>query len=355
MKSQDDDTLVAVDRFIEATRDSGYKGTPSAIAELVDNAIQARATSVVVSIEPDHRGSEGLLRVEVTDNGEGMDSVTLHQALRFGGSTRFNDRKGLGRYGMGLPNSSLSQARRLEVCTWRSASSAVATYLDVDEIATGTVTRVPKPTRAIRPATALDRGFDCGTTVVWTRCDRLDHRRPTTIAKKLRSFLGRVFRYFLWGGVSIEVNGELVQPIDPLVSPRAIGYSWRSAVWDTLGVRHQATVTGWARRRRGPRSSHIHRTAGGGVASSRERGEAPPRISKAAGISVVRAQREIEYGWFFMGDKRKENYDDWWRCEIGLTPVSMSCSASHTRSSRSAPQASCSGPLFRTSRRRRRP
>jgi hypothetical protein len=33
--------LVALDKFILATRDSGYKGTGSAIAELVDNSLQA--------------------------------------------------------------------------------------------------------------------------------------------------------------------------------------------------------------------------------------------------------------------------------------------------------------------------
>ena len=43
-------------------------------------------------------------------------------------------------------------------------------------------------------------------------------------------------------------------------------------------------------------------------------------ISKGAGVSIVRANREIDYGWYFMGNKRKENYDDWWRCEIMFDP-----------------------------------
>jgi hypothetical protein len=38
------------------------------------------------------------------------------------------------------------------------------------------------------------------------------------------------------------------------------------------------------------------------------------------GTSVVRAGREIDYGWYLMGGKRRENYDDWWRCEIRFTP-----------------------------------
>jgi hypothetical protein len=37
-------------------------------------------------------------------------------------------------------------------------------------------------------------------------------------------------------------------------------------------------------------------------------------------VSVIRAGREIDYGWYFMGSKRKENYDDWWRCEVSFHP-----------------------------------
>src|SRR5207249_4570371 len=36
--------------------------------------------------------------------------------------------------------------------------------------------------------------------------------------------------------------------------------------------------------------------------------------------SFVRAGREIDYGWHLMGSKRKENYDDWWRCEVSFHP-----------------------------------
>ena len=43
-------SIVAVDRFIQATRDSGYKNTSSAVAELVDNAIQADATRIRITV-----------------------------------------------------------------------------------------------------------------------------------------------------------------------------------------------------------------------------------------------------------------------------------------------------------------
>src|SRR5262245_57367274 len=144
-------SIVAIDKFIQATRDSGYKGTASAISELVDNSIQAGASRIAISIEEKGQEKEEALEVCVLDDGCGMDPFTLRQALRFGGSTRFGDRAGLGRYGMGLPNASLSQTRRVVVYTWRSSDDRRAgrssrsrahyipervytSYLDVDEI-----------------------------------------------------------------------------------------------------------------------------------------------------------------------------------------------------------------------------
>ena len=120
---KEDCSIIALDKFIQATRDSGYKGTASAISELVDNSIQAGATRIAISMTATTSGDEDkAIEVSVLDNGCGMDPFTLRQALRFGGSTRFADRSGLGRYGMGLPNASLSQARRVTVYTWQSPS-----------------------------------------------------------------------------------------------------------------------------------------------------------------------------------------------------------------------------------------
>src|SRR5216683_7950241 len=123
LKNQDC-SIIALDKFIQATRDSGYKGTSSAISELVDNSIQAGATRIELSVTATTSGDdEKAIEVSVLDNGCGMDPFTLRQALRFGGSTRFGDRIGLGRYGMGLPNASLSQARRVTVYTWQPSSA----------------------------------------------------------------------------------------------------------------------------------------------------------------------------------------------------------------------------------------
>ena len=318
MNTEQDFSIVAVDKFIWATRDSGYKGTPSAVAELVDNALQAGATEISVRLTVDNDRSEHPLVLSVLDNGSGMDAVTLRMALRFGGSTRFNDRRGLGRYGMGLPNSSLSQAKRVTVQTWGSRQGKVLqSYLDIDEIASGTVSEVPEPKSVARPH--FVNGHSTGTAVTWTRCDRLDNRRVSTLTRKLLVALGRRFRHFLWQGVSMDVNGDPVEPIDPLFLNPSARFSGASQFGDDL-VYEIAAGPG-DRLRTGTvriRFSELPVTDWSRLSNSekRERG-----IAKGAGVSVVRGGREVDYGWFFLGGKRRENYDDWWRCEIQFDPV----------------------------------
>src|SRR5438876_10403580 len=92
LRKTQDCSIIALDKFIQATRDSGYKGTSSAISELVDNSIQAGATAIAISITATSGDEDTPIQVSLADNGCGMDPFTLRQALRFGGSTRFGAR-----------------------------------------------------------------------------------------------------------------------------------------------------------------------------------------------------------------------------------------------------------------------
>ena len=313
-------SIVALDRFIQSTRDSGYKSTASAISELVDNSIQAGATDIQIiitrSLDPDFP-----LMLVVTDNGSGMDNDTLVESLRFGGTTRFNSRRGLGRFGMGLPNASLSQSQRVDVFTWQRAGQPLWSYLDVDEIAAGDVNAIPEPEAARPPSWSDARLNDqSGTVVMWSRCDRLDHKRQGTLEAKLHDMLGRMFRHFIWAEeVVITVNNKAVQPVDPLFkNERAIHYGSRQFqdVWrcelridpsnsasptSTICIEFvELPVAKWH-----------------GLSNPEKRAMG---ISNGAGVSIIRGQREVDFGWFFFGSKRRENYDDWWRCEIRFEP-----------------------------------
>lgn len=316
-------SIISLPEFIQATRDSGYKGTVSAISELIDNSLQAGAKRIEVHIEASDDAAFPL-KVSVLDDGCGMNERELRQALRFGGSSRFGDRAGLGRYGMGLPNASLSQARRVTVFSWQrgrgrkgtpTPRDVLSTLLDVDEIAKGSMQEVPRPQppRALPPSCRSASG----TLVIWSKCDRLDLRRAEALQRRLGPALGRKFRYFIWGGAKIKINGKAVQPIDPLGERRDSPLSGATPFGEPLVYEVKAPDSG----RVGKvtvRFSELPLAKSFALSNQEKRRLG---ITDGAGVSIVRAGREVDYGWFLMGSKRRENYDDWWRCEIQFDPI----------------------------------
>jgi anti-sigma regulatory factor (Ser/Thr protein kinase) len=322
----EDYSIIALDKFIQATRDSGYKGTASAISELVDNSIQAGATRIAISVVAKANDDEDKsVEISVLDDGCGMAPATLRQALRFGGSTRFGDRRGLGRYGMGLPNASLSQARRVTVFTWQAArngrgheppSRVYSSYLDVDEIVRCEMIEVLEPQLVKAP---LGCSSSSGTLVAWSQCDRLDNRRVSTIVRKLEVELGRRFRHFIWKGLRITINGDTLDAFDPLYLHPKAEISGAQLFGDEMRFEVRADpldsqTTGWV----SVRFTELPVHAWHKLSNDEKRRIG---LSKGAGVSIVRGGREVDYGWFFMGSKHRENYDDWWRCEIQFDPI----------------------------------
>jgi len=316
VKATENSSIIALGNFIQSTRDSGYKSTVSAVSELVDNSLQAGARRIEVNLCATDDDSRYPIVVSILDDGGGMTRSQLRESLRFGGSSRFDDRTGLGRYGMGLPNASLSQARRVEVSSWQDGKTPLMTFLDVDAITEGEMAKVPAPKVSRCRMEQLHRFSDSGTEVVWKCCDRLDNRRISTIEKKLKLALGRIFRHFIWNGHRLSINGEQVRPMDPLyLHPESVvqgGVSFRDPIEIEMrvpGTKKTSFIT--IRFVELP----VEEWSALSVAEKKLRG-----VANNAGVSMVRGGREIDYGWFFLKGKRRENYDDWWRCEICFDP-----------------------------------
>jgi hypothetical protein len=303
--------LLDAAQFLAATRDSGYRSTAFSLAELVDNAIQAEASAV--SIDLRSNSSAWPIEILVTDDGHGMSETTLAAALAFGGSSRFGDRASLGRYGMGLPNGALSLARRIDVYTWGNNQTLCGT-LDLDAL-------IAKRSRSLPAIVEVERPdflpVDAhGTAVRLTNCDRLEYRRATTIASKLRRDLGRIYRCYLRAGLAIEVNGEPVTAFDPLFLDSAAKSSIGASPFGDVLV-YRLTGPGGE----GTVRVRFSELPVGELHSLPSKAKRDLGITRAPNVSVLRAEREIDRGWFFMGGKRRENYDDWWRCEISFEPA----------------------------------
>lgn len=312
----DSHSLISEVEFIQATRDSGYQSTAAAVAELVDNSLQAGASWVRITVDEEGSKTTRQITLSVLDNGQGMEPAIMQTALQFGGTKRFNDRSGLGRFGMGLPNSSVSQCRRVEVYSWKAPHRVHRTFLDIDEVVAGATDKIPEPVPAALPDWARRSATPTGTLIVWQHCDRLDYRKAATIARKLQAALGRKFRHFLLNGREIFVNDERIIPVDPLFVHGCATLSGATEPFPPLQY--------WVRAPAAKASAITVRFSLLPVSQWHEWPAAQKRqlgISGGAGVSVVRAGREIAYGWYFMGRKRRQNYDDWWRCEITFEPA----------------------------------
>ncbi|GAA1107913.1 ATP-binding protein [Nocardiopsis metallicus] len=205
-------SIVTADLTVKALQDSGYKSTAHAIAELIDNGIEAEADLVELFVvesteRPSQWARHRVEKIGVLDNGKGMDDELLRNSLRFGVGTRQN-RKGIGRFGVGLPNSSISQCNRVDVWSWTNGpDNAYHTYLDLGELRNGRA-EVPKPEKEKLPDEwqEISEGLgETGTFVLWTQLERVQWRGSKATLDNTESLIGRLYRRLITQGIQIRL------------------------------------------------------------------------------------------------------------------------------------------------------
>lgn len=335
---------------IKAMRDSGYKDSAHALAELIDNSIEAghklkRQTNVEVigvdSIVYGNRKSSKIDQIAVYDDACGMDSETLRAALAFGRGTHLEaeNQYGIGKFGMGLPNSSISQCRRLEVYTWQNGK-CIYSYLDIDEIHKieqgGDQALVPEPQKKEIPETwknlIKSEITSSGTLVVWSKLDRVFCKKSKTLLDRSAFIIGRMYRNFLNNSVKIRLAAyadsasanfdTYVKPVDPLYlmtdtntpnpfdteaafvfvkgTPLTIEYIDANGQIDEHKLNIRFSVC-----------KKEARDLGGSSKLGKH-------CAKNQGISLVRADREI--GFDFSFNIGYDPRDRWWGCEVRFGP-----------------------------------
>lgn len=345
-KTISEGAIIPPELAVRAMRDSGYRNTAYALAELIDNSVQAGATSVEVVCTEERRlvkehASWRMNKIGMLDNGSGMAPEVLRLALQFGNGTHLNDRSGIGRFGMGLPNSSISQCRRLQVWTWQHGpDNAMYTYLDVDEIESGNLYTVPMPVHQPLPLEWRTRSniVDThGTLVVWDKFDehRLSWRSAKSALLNTEMLVGRIYRKFIHDGrLQIRMVAfrnedspnfdEYVKISDPLYlienssTPEPFNKEPMFQKWgeddETFCInyhdaQHIVTVRmSWAREETLPEDNS-------------DRGAKPygKHAAKNRGVSIVRAERELH-----LDDSWTNSYEPterWWGLELEFPPA----------------------------------
>lgn len=232
--------IINIKDYGEALRNSGYKDIESAMAEIVDNSIQAEAKNTFVIIKdrvPAWGKKSQVYEVAFLDDGTGMSPEWVQGCLRFGNGTR-RTTKGMGKFGVGLPQSSLYACPRVEVYSWQDGiDNTYSSYLDIEKISKGEQVKIEPAekksvpneyTKYIKNGLRICNGeFDFsqnGTLVLWKDCDNIVPSTVGALFKRLKFSFGKKYRHLICDNKSNiylihdtkdQYNSKIV-PNDPL-------------------------------------------------------------------------------------------------------------------------------------------
>jgi hypothetical protein len=199
-----------------------------AVADIVDNAVTAKATTVHIDIQ--FEGDESWVRV--SDDGIGMKPEILREAMRFGSQRDYTE-DDLGKFGLGLKTASLSQCECLSVASrWNPDRADIAGYSwDLEHVdRTNRWEIIPLEREGSSAAVRDPLKEHPGTVVLWRRLDRLlgykhpygeaSRKRLSQMCREVEVHLAMVFHRFLSGEagrrqLKIFVNDNKLEPWDP--------------------------------------------------------------------------------------------------------------------------------------------
>jgi hypothetical protein len=320
---------------IQSLRDSDFDEV-SAYGEVIDNALDAKATDIRIQFDLAAMGKGKYQRIDrlaFGDNGTGMDAKTVANCLTIGWSGAYNKRDNIGRFGVGMTLAAIHECKVINVWSSQGKGKWLWTFLNLDLIAAGEQMSIPTPTKkalpvALRPLLADN---DHGTLVVWSSYDR-QSRSGDMILEDTNVWIGRTYRHFMWDDdVEISLNGESVPAIDPLyvrtdktrfpddehvaepLDPMTINWG----VDESAGGGQGETLPVTIRMSILPEAWRPTQGSGG----SKEMNER--FVPDNEGISILRNKREVFYGHVphWRGKKGSkwsvfEDRDRWWGCEV---------------------------------------
>ncbi|MYX34362.1 ATP-binding protein [Streptomyces sp. SID8377] len=215
--------------YAKALTNQGY-GFEVAVADLIDNSIDAGADSVVVHFLCD---ADRVVSLLVLDNGQGMDDAGLDSAMTVGRRRNYEGRA-LGMYGTGLKAASLSHARSLTVISRTKRSRAAGRKLTAEGIEDGFRCDTVDPQFAQQQIDVYDGLIEWhGTIVRWDRVRAFEtvstgqsEQFLSEAISRLETHLGLCLHRFLSRGLKLDIavwdveTGDetdhiSVEPLDP--------------------------------------------------------------------------------------------------------------------------------------------
>ena len=339
---------------IRSMKSSGFKSTDYAVAELIDNSIQAGEKNLntktnidVVCVERkikiNNKKYNAIKEILIFDDAGGMDPDTLRNSLRFGQGTNLDpeEQKGMGKFGMGLPNSSISQCDLVEVYSWQNKGEVFFTKLDLEAIYQGSE-EIPGAVKKDIPKKYHNASNLCqadgGTLIIWKKLDKPSWVRHEAFFKNSEFLVGRMYRHYISSGKAeinfkaffedgignFEKKHELkIRPNDPLMLMHGTsapdGYNDNPAFEETdrphlfpVSINGKTSIVKM-------RFSIAKKTTRETTDQNVSAGATPigKYCARNIGVSIVRAGRELELNTTWISPDTRER---WWSIEISFEP-----------------------------------
>lgn len=206
---------------IQALRSIGYN-SQTAIADLIDNSIDAKANKINLDFSYD--GGNGFIKI--VDNGIGMDEEELQVAMTVGSKDPRGkrERDELGRFGMGLKTAAFSLGKRLTVVSKKASKFSIRCW-DLDYVSRVNEWLLYKtmPEDIVLDINELKGD---GTIVFIDKLDRFCGYATNNIVKsgsffskvnRIHKYLEMVFHVLLESGIILEINGNQLLPWNPFL------------------------------------------------------------------------------------------------------------------------------------------
>lgn len=219
------DYSLPIIRILNGIKCMGY--TPvAAFQDIIDNSITADASEIEVIIET----SEKSIRPEINkvifiDNGIGMNLEMIKNALLLGSPYSEYAGNSLSKFGFGLKSAGLSQANAITVISrnnkndkwkkstldWDVIRKKNKYYIEEDEVLTANELEL------------VDDLSETGTIIILDKIQKVNDTNSAVVIRSLKSECSLTYHRLLEKGlVSIKINGEVIEPYDPLFLKEAL-------------------------------------------------------------------------------------------------------------------------------------
>lgn len=369
--------IVEIKSMGDALRNTGYKNIECAMSEIIDNSVQANANNILVIVSEEvnsKTGRKNIKEIVFLDDGTGMNYDELEGCLGIGFTTR-RDRKGMGRFGVGLPQASLYACPAVDVYSWQNGyDNCRKVFLDINKVKSEEQTEIEDPELKRIPSEYehylqykvivgdITKNYDFtehGTCVIWKNCDRVVPKTVNFLFKKLDFSLGQKFRYFINEGKSCirlihHQNPDFtreIMPNDPLmlmennlvlgnpdnpgeISPRINDNCTETVFEPYCNKEYKNGIVPFTIKYLDPDNNDVKESTVeikfsivknifyDKTAIPGNPGQTPlgKHVKELEGISIVRANREIDFGQFDFYENVNQPEHRWWGCEIRFNP-----------------------------------